>query len=134
MNFALAIHGQQRPIKSGMMIFAGWLSAFHIRKEPIGVVDFLYERKKREIIIYRREEVFSREKRDEGRKNTAGTGRKGYCPTQPIETADHCDEKTTGYMQNEFWVKSPCGAVRDEIEFSRGREDPEEKPRTDLFI
>jgi len=30
-------------------------------------------------------------------------------------------------MKNGFWVKSPCGAVRDENGISRGREDPEDE-------
>ena len=68
------------------------------------------------------------------RGESGRSGEQKHCPSQQIETAAHCDTGTTGCMQNAFWVKSPCGAVRDEIEFSRGWEDPEEKPRTNLFI
>ena len=66
-------------------------------------------------------------------ENPAGAGRKRYCPAQQIETAGRCGVESSEYAKNGFWVKSPCGVVRDENEFSRGREDPEEKPGNNLF-
>ena len=51
------------------------------------------------------------------------------CHTQPIETAHSCVIPKAGSMKNQFLLKSPCGATAAGSVFSRGREDPEEKPR-----
>ena len=61
--------------------------------------------------------MFSREKRGEQEENQAGAGRKRCCPAQPIETVSNCAAGQAGCVQNAFWVKSPCGAVRDETGF-----------------
>ena len=43
--------------------------------------------------------------------------------------ADSCGAPQAESVQNAIWVKSPCGATGAENVFSRGREDPEGKPR-----
>jgi len=51
------------------------------------------------------------------------------CHTQPIETAYSCIIPKTESMKKLFLLKSPCGAIAAGSVFSRGREDPEGKPR-----
>jgi len=56
-------------------------------------------------------------------------GDHGRCHTQPIETTCSCVILKAGSVKNAILLKSPCGVAGTESVFSRGREDPEEKPR-----